>query len=188
MKKITIIIIGLLFSWALHSQQTGYYNGTDGKSGEELKTALNDIIKGHTPYEYRFAKEIFKLSDADPQDPNNVIQVYTGFSHDNADYGNAGLQLNREHVWAKSHGNFNEIPPMYGDVHNLKPSASSVNVDKSNLDFDNGGQQHDVATGCYFTDSTWEARDEVKGDIARIIFYMSTRYEGNDGEIGSRSS
>jgi endonuclease I len=183
MKKFSLIILLIIASAMVFAQQTGYYNGTDGKSGEELKTALNDIIKGHTPYSYRFAKEIFKLSDADPQNANNVIQVYTGFSHDNGDYGNSGLQLNREHVWAKSHGDFNELPPMYGDVHNLKPSAASVNVDKSNLDFDNGGQQHDVATGCYFTDSTWEARDEVKGDIARIIFYMSTRYEGNDGEM-----
>ncbi|MEN8223971.1 MAG: endonuclease [Bacteroidota bacterium] len=165
------------------AQQTGYYNGTDGKNGEELKSALNDIIQGHTPYSYYFSKEIFKLSDADPLNPDNVIQVYTGFSHDNADYGTSGLALNREHVWAKSHGSFADWPPMYGDVHNLKPAAATVNQDKSNLDFDNGGVQHDIATGCYYTDSTWEARDEVKGDIARIIFYMATRYEGEDGEL-----
>ncbi len=183
MKNFSALILTILMASSMVAQQTGYYNGTDGKSGEELKTALNNIIKGHTSYSYFFSKEIFKLSDADPDNPANVIQVYTGFSHDNGDYGNGGLQLNREHVWAKSHGNFTDMPPMYGDVHNLKPSASSVNQDKSNLDFDNGGIQHDVATGCYYTDTTWEARDEVKGDIARIIFYMATRYEGNDGEM-----
>jgi len=183
MKKCSALVLVILMASMVFAQQTGYYNGTDGKNGEELKTALNDIIKGHTPYSYFFSKEIFKLSDADPLHPDSVIQVYTGFSHPNGDYGNGGLQLNREHVWAKSHGNFADIPPMYGDVHNLKPSAASVNQDKSNLDFDNGGMQHDVATGCYFSDTTWEARDEVKGDIARIIFYMATRYEGNDGEM-----
>jgi len=183
MKKFSALVLVILMASMMLAQQTGYYNGTDGKNGEELKTALNDIIKGHTPYSYFFSKEIFKLSDVDPENPDNVIQVYTGFSHPNGDYGNSGLQLNREHVWAKSHGNFADLPPMYGDVHNLKPSASSVNQDKSNLDFDNGGMQHDIATGCYFTDTTWEARDEVKGDIARIIFYMATRYEGNDGEM-----
>ncbi len=183
MKKFSALVLTVLMASIMFAQQTGYYNGTDGKNGEELKTALNDIIKGHTPYSYFFSKEIFKLSDADPENPDNVIQVYTGFSHPNGDYGNGGLQLNREHVWAKSHGNFADMPPMYGDVHNLKPSAASVNQDKSNLDFDNGGVQHDVATGCYFSDTTWEARDEVKGDIARIIFYMATRYEGNDGEM-----
>ena len=183
MKKLSTILIALLISVAAFSQQTGYYNGTEGKSGDELKAALNGIISGHTPYSYYFAKEIFKISDVDPENADNVIQVYTGFSHDNSDYGNSGLELNREHVWAKSHGNFADMPPMYGDVHNLKPAASTVNQSKSNLDFDNGGEQHAVATGCYYTDSTWEARDEVKGDIARIIFYMSTRYEGNDGEM-----
>ena len=28
----------------------------------------------------------------------------------------------------------------------------------------------------------WEPRDEVKGDVARIIFYMATRYMGDPGE------
>ena len=183
MKKFRILTLLLLVTSLMMAQQTGYYNGTEGKNGEELKSALNDIIQDHIPYAYYFSKQIFKLSDADPNNPDNVIQVYTGFSHDNSDYGTSGLSLNREHVWAKSHGGFADWPPMYGDVHNLKPSASSVNQDKGNLDFDNGGEQHDIATGCYFTDSTWEARNEVKGDIARIIFYMATRYEGEDGEL-----
>jgi len=42
----------------------------------------------------------------------------------------------------------------------------------------------DGATGCY-TSSTlwvWQPRDEVKGDVARMIFYMATRYEGENGE------
>ena len=136
-------------------------------AGDELKTALNDVIKGHTPYSYYSSKFIFKLSDADPNDPNNVILVYTGRSHANDDYGTGGDFINREHVWAKSHGNFTDRLPMYSDVHNLKPADASVNIDKSNKDFDDGGTQHTEA---------------VKGDIARIIFYMSTRYEGNDGE------
>jgi len=183
MKKFSLLALLLLIITFVSAQQTGYYNGTEGKNGEELKSALNEVIRNHMEWSYNFAKITFKISDVDPENSSNVIQVYTGFSHDNSDYGNNGLELNREHVWAKSHGGFADWPPMYGDVHNLKPSAATVNRDKSNLDFDNGGTQHDIATGCYFTDSTWEARDEVKGDIARIIFYMSTRYEGNDGEL-----
>lgn len=183
MKKILTVLLAVITTITVYGQQTGYYDGVDGKDGEQLKTALHDIIKDHTVYSYYASKFIFKLSDADPTNPDNVIQVYTGFSHDNSDYGTSGLTLNREHVWAKSHGTFADWLPMYSDVHNLKPAAASVNQDKSNLDFDNGGVQNDVATGCYYTDSTWEARDEVKGDIARIIFYMSTRYEGGAGEI-----
>ena len=183
MKRLSFLFLLALMSLVSVGQQTGYYNGTSGKQGEELKAALNNIIKDHVPYSYYVSKEIFKLSDADPNNPNNVILVYTGRSQDNNDYGTGGNFINREHVWAKSHGDFTDWLPMYSDVHNLKPADASVNVDKSNKDFDNGGVQHNEATGCYFTDSTWEARDEVKGDIARIIFYMATRYEGQNGEI-----
>ena len=35
---------------------------------------------------------------------------------------------------------------------------------------------------CSSTTTTWEPRDEVKGDVARIIFYMATRYMGDPGE------
>lgn len=180
--KVTLFLITMLAVLNITGQQTGYYNGTDGKSGDELKTALNDIIKGHTVYSYYSSKYVFNLSDADPNNPDNVILVYTGRSNPNNDYGTGGDFINREHVWAKSHGNFTDVLPMYSDVHNLKPADASVNVARSNKYFDDGGVQNAEAPGCYYTDSTWEARDEVKGDIARIIFYMSTRYEGDNGE------
>jgi len=181
--KFTFLLAMLVVTLNVSSQQTGYYNGTDGKSGAELKAALHNIIKDHIPYSYFSTKYIFNVSDADPENPNNVIQVYSGFSHANNDYGTSSLQINREHVWAKSHGNFADWMPMYSDVHNLKPAAAIVNQNRSNKDFDNGGIQNPVATGCYATDSSWEPRDEVKGDVARIIFYMATRYEGENGEI-----
>ncbi len=183
MKRFASIILSIFITAVVFGQKTGYYNGTAGKTGEELKAELNDIISGHMQFSYFFSKEILKLSDADPDNPNNVILVYTGRSHPNNDYGTGGNEINREHVWAKSHGNFADIEPMDNDIHNLKPADASVNIDRSNHDFDNGGEQHPEATGCYFTDDTWEPRDEVKGDIARIIFYMATRYEGENGEL-----
>lgn len=178
-----LLSISLLAAKNMFSQATGYYNGTENKSGEELKATLNDIISNHTVYSYFFSKEIFKLSDADPNNPANIIEIYTGKSWPNDDYGSSGDQLNREHIWAKSHGNFGDMQPMDGDVHNLKPCDASVNIDKSNLDYDNGGSPHPEATGCKFSDHNWEPRDQDKGDVARIIFYMDTRYEGENGEI-----
>ncbi len=183
MRVIISFFIITLFSFGAFAQQTGYYNGVEGKQGEELKAQLNDIISGHTVYSYFFSKEIFKLSDQDPDNPANVITVYGGFSRPNNEYGTGGDVLNREHVWAKSHGTFDGIVPMDSDVHNLKPADASVNQSRSNKDFDNGGTQHPEATECYFTADTWEPRDAAKGDIARIIFYMSTRYEGENGEL-----
>lgn len=183
MKKLLLLIALGFWIMQSYSQPTAYYNGTENLTGDDLKTALNDIIKDHTEFSYFASKTIFKLSDVDPENPDNVILVYTGRSEDNSNYGTGGNFINREHVWAKSHGNFADIQPMDGDVHNLKPSDASVNQDRSNLDFDNGGSQHPEATGCYYDSDSWEPRDEVKGDIARIIFYMDTRYEGNNGEL-----
>lgn len=182
MKHTITILILLALSFHGVAQQTGYYNGADGKSGEELKTALYNIIKGHDTYEYYSSSTVFEESDQDPNNPDNVILVYTGRSADNGNYGSGGDYINREHVWAKSHGDFGEVPPEGSDFHNLKPADASVNMDRSNLDFDNGGSQHPEATGCYFDGNSWEPREEVKGDIARILFYMATRYEGENGE------
>ena len=183
MKNLTLLLFATMTSMMLFGQPTGYYNGSEGLNGDNLKTALNGIIDDHVEFSYFATKTIFKYSDADPENPNNVIEIYTGWSHPNNDYGSGGDQLNREHVWAKSHGNFFEVSPMYNDVHNLKPCDASVNTSRSNKDFDAGGDPHPEAIGCFSTDSTWEPRDEDKGDVARIIFYMDTRYEGNNGEL-----
>jgi len=182
MKKYILTIVILLTGLCSLAQPTGYYNSTEGKDGEELKAALNDIISGHKEWSYFSSKYTFRVSDVDPGNPTNLILVYTGRSQSYDDFGSNPNDINREHVWAKSHGNFVDVMPMDGDVHNLKPVDASVNQDKSNKDYDWGGTQHSEATGCKYTEYTWEPRDEVKGDIARIIFYMSTRYEGENGE------
>ncbi|NOX86957.1 MAG: hypothetical protein GXO86_13510, partial [Chlorobi bacterium] len=60
-----------------------------------------------------------------------------------------------------------------------------VNSAKSNRDFDYGTTQYIDGSGttdCYYSTDIWEPRDEVKGDVARMIFYMATRYEGDSTE------
>lgn len=182
--KKNVVIFLLLLPFHLWSQPTGYYNGTEGLSGAALKSALHNIINDHYFNEnwYHDVKYLFLLSDADTAHQGNVIDVYSGNSMDGLNYGTQEGSLNREHVWAKSHGGFPEASPMYSDYHNLKPCEARINRDKSNLDFDWGGLPHPTATGCFYDSDSWEPRDAVKGDIARIIFYMATRYEGGSGE------
>ncbi|MBN2280927.1 MAG: endonuclease [Candidatus Marinimicrobia bacterium] len=157
---------------------SGYYSGIPaGASGDALKAALHNLIKGHTEYTYDQAWDILKESDKDPSNPNNVIQIYTGNS-----VANTGYPIwNREHVWAKSHGGFGETPPAGSDTHHLRPSDPSVNSTRSNLDFDNGGNPVSGTSDCYVDDDSFEPRDEVKGDVARMMFYMVVRYEGEEG-------
>ena len=52
---------------------------------------------------------------------------------------------NREHVWAKSHGDFGTTMGAGTDLHHLRPTDASVNSSRSNLDFDNGGTEHSEA-------------------------------------------
>jgi len=84
-----LFIISLLFLSSLYADiPEGYYDGTEGLTGEDLKTALHDIIDDHVEFPY-----------------------------------------------------------------------TSTSTD------------------------TWEPREAVKGDVARMIFYMATRYEGDNGEV-----
>jgi endonuclease I len=183
MKRKILILLFVACCGYMFAQPAGYYEGTTGLDSAALRTALHDIIKDHKEIAYYNSKNVFKKSDEDPANSDNIILVYTGRSvAKDTDYGSAGNELNREHVWAKSHGQFDEQPPAYSDIHNLKPVDASVNASKSNLDFDWGGDPHSEATGCKSDADSWEPRDEVKGDVARIVFYMSIRYEGENGE------
>ena len=185
MKKWLIITILSGLAPALWAQiPAGYYDGTQGLYGEQLKAVLHGIIDGHTPPTYNDLRDfILPESDEDPQNPDNVILLYTGRSQPKNTFGGLPDEWNREHVWAKSHGGFDNDPPCGTDAHMIRPTDVSVNADRGNKDFDEGGQQHGEATGCYFTEYTWEPRDEVKGDVARMILYMDVRYEGDNGEL-----
>jgi len=168
-----------------------YYDSAVGKTGSELKTALYNIIKGHTEYPYTSDNpdvwDALKDVDEDPNNSDNLILLYTGRSQ--AKILNSGETTssdnnlwNREHVWAKSHGDFGTTMGPGTDIHHLRPADESVNSTRNNLDFDNGGVQHEEATECYYDSDSWEPRDAVKGDIARMIFYMAIRYEGEGDE------
>ncbi|MFD1045384.1 endonuclease I family protein, partial [Kibdelosporangium lantanae] len=57
----------------------------------------------------------------------------------------------------------------------------SVNAARGNKDFDTGGSAVAECSGCRTDADSFEPRDAVKGDVARMIFYMAVRYEGGDG-------
>jgi endonuclease I len=173
------------------AQPNNYYESSFGLVGDELKQELHNIIKNHTVFSYTTTKSILRESDEDPNNMENIILTYSGNSIDKFDFASSFEPdfWNREHVWPKSHGEFSagdpfEVPA-YSDVHNLKPADHSMNTYRGEKDFDNGGSvvfNGDIETDCLGTTSTFEPRDDVKGDIARIILYGDVRYEGGDGE------
>ncbi|MGB3781914.1 endonuclease [Priestia megaterium] len=156
-----------------------YYRTAAKKTGNSLKTELHNIIDHHTELSYSAVWEALKKTDEDPANANNVILLYTGRSQAKSTNGGGVDDWNREHVWAKSHGDFGTAMGPGTDLHHLRPTDVSVNSTRGNLDFDNGGTEHSEALGNYFDSDSWEPRDEVKGDVARMLFYMAVRYEGD---------
>lgn len=186
----------------IHNPDGYYDSAVELTDGDQLKAALNDIVStGITKLPYTDnsspeAMDVWKalmIADEDPANSNNVILIYTGRSQaksENASGNNSSDAWNREHAYPKSNGGFNNSSAYaYTDIHHLRPADASVNSSRSSLEFDMGGSP--VMDGSTPTDNlkdsdSFEPRDEVKGDVARMMFYMATRYEGQDsGDVSN---
>ncbi|MFD8495881.1 endonuclease [Amycolatopsis sp. NPDC059657] len=158
-----------------------YYQNALGKTGAALRSALHQIISTNTKLSYDQVWDALKATDEDPANPNNVILVYSGRSQSKSTNGGGVNDWNREHVWAKSHGDFGTATGPGTDLHHLRPEDVTVNSDRGNKDFDMGGTPVSEAQGSYTDADSFEPRNAVKGDVARMIFYMALRYDGGDG-------
>ena len=162
-----------------------YYSSTSGLSGKALRAEVNKIIRGHHRYSYSCVWAALAETDADEKNPDNVIAIYTQRSIPRLrrDCGKGDEDAwNREHIWAKSHGFPRKGQHAYTDIHHLRPADKSVNSDRSNYDFQTGGTPNRGCSECMEMkgDKTWEPPDAVKGEVARMTFYMAVRYEGGD--------
>uniref|UniRef100_A0A7S3Q2G5 LTD domain-containing protein n=1 Tax=Chaetoceros debilis TaxID=122233 RepID=A0A7S3Q2G5_9STRA len=172
-----------------------YYSSADGVTGELLRGTLNAIIrKNYVRYTYT-SKCVWKAlfeADNDEDDPGNVIAIYSNsrIPKLNRDCGKAKQEdnWNKEHVWAKSHGFPSKNDFAHSDLHNLVAADKSVNGKRDTRDFKKGGTAtiyEDDCDGCKqvgdnVTDEqySFEPPDDAKGQVARIMFYMYTRYNG----------
>jgi endonuclease I len=148
----------------------GYYEGADGLGGEDLINFLRSTItRGLTPTTYGEARDILQESDEDPNNPNNVLTIYNRWSVDSTWTGlQSDSTWNREHVWPQSRldsSASNSSRNSASDLHNLRPATPSVNSSRGNKDFD-----------FVTTSATYFPGHDDKGDVARIYFYMVTRY------------
>ncbi|MFB9576630.1 endonuclease I family protein [Streptomyces yanii] len=157
-----------------------YYRSAIGKTGTQLKSALHSIISVQSKISYSQVWDALKTTDQDPANSSNVILIYSGRSEPKSDNGGSVGQWNREHVWAKSHGDFGTATGPGTDIHHLRPEDVTVNSIRGNKDFDNGGSPVSGAPGNYTDSDSFEPRDAAKGDVARMILYMAVRYEGDD--------
>lgn len=174
----------------------GYYDNASGKSGAELKTALYNIIKGHTDKGYDGLYVIYTTSDNLPS--GKVWDMYSikadgtanyWFNHASADrcgsYSTEGDCYNREHTFCDSW--LGKASPQRSDAHHIVPTDGYVNNRRSSFPHgkvgsvswtsSNGSKlgSSDASTG--YTGTVFEPIDQFKGDFARMYFYMATRYE-----------
>lgn len=156
-----------------------YYDDAEGLDGETLQNALHVILdQTYSFVNYDNARYILDETDADPNIAGNVILIYTQYSVSGV--WDSGITWNREHIWPQSY--LVDSTSMDDDLHNLKPANQSENSSRGNRYFD------DVAVGGV----SYLPPDEVKGDIARILFYMVTMYDEltlvEDGNLINTSS
>ena len=170
-----------------------YYSDIVGKKDDLLLEGLATISQANhkTFTSYDDIRGGIAYSDEDPSNPNNVLDVYTGWSVDNT--WNSGSNWNREHMWPQSLSN-----GLYGtsgagsDIHHIRPSIPSINGSRGNKPYGdvanteaNKYYYNSKDTGCYTTTDAFEPSDWAKGDTARIIMYMYMHYST---EVSANSS
>lgn len=171
----------LLASPATADAVDDYYAGAEGLSGSALKDELHDIVSDQTTLTYAQVWDALKVTDQDPSSSANVTLLYSGTSRSKSANGGSVGQWNREHVWPQSHGSFGTSVGPGTDLHHLRPEDVQVNGTRGNKDFDEGGSAVSGCSGCLSDGDSFEPRDAVKGDVARMVMYMAVRYEGGDG-------
>jgi len=188
-------IFALVFSMLAWSQPpAGYYNSTAGLSGQELKTALHNIIKNHTVLSYSSLPFHFADTDLKPNGkvwdiysdlPGNPPYEYTYTTTLCASASGEGICYNREHTFPRSYVG-GDVPPMFSDLFHVYPVDAYVNLRRSNYPygvvnnpahtFMNGSKLGLNSTPGY-SDTVYEPINAYKGDLARTYLYMATRYE-----------
>lgn len=191
--SVGLLVAALMTALTGYSEiPAGYYNSLNGKTGEQLKTAVFKVINPHiTPTStssyntyYTNLKVTFMQTDLYP-DSKRWWDMYSDIPF----YSPSFSGLNREHSVPKSWWGYdqNNPTPPYVDLNHLYPSEMKANTAKSNYPlgvvrtatFNNGiskvgapmaGQGGGAA-------NVFEPSDQYKGDFARTYFYMITCYQ-----------
>ncbi len=177
-------IVNVRYADALTTTPENYYSDITASGGRELLGQLHDLITTtHNKYpSYKECKNYLADTDCGSAE-NTVIEFYTHEDIAVSNFDESG-GWNREHVWPKtlSHGLW-DTSGGGADLHHIRPSEKDLNAERDNLRYGevNGGTpvyQSGVENviGGYKNSTTFEPLDNVKGDVARIVFYMYTHY------------
>ena len=164
-----------------------YYHSAEGLSGAALQAALHDIVSSGA-VELGSAQEDAAMADihTDPDNPDHVLLLYNPTSSvPKSAYNDV---WNKEHCWPESRGLEEGNGPDQVDVHNLYAEDVAVNNLRGALFFDESTSSDSnyvwPIPGSSLETSrdndSWEPPDASKGNVARALFYMATRYDGSE--------
>lgn len=107
------------------------------------------------------------------------------FFYGDVDSGSGSYTMNREHIWCKSNASFYQLGGGC-DLHHLRPSINYVNAAKNYYTFGFvKGKYNDAKASvvdgeevCWVSENKkiFEVKDDVKGDVARILLYVYCRW------------
>ena len=178
-----------------------YSSSSTSYSGTQLLGQLHDLItsthKTYTTYDDN-GKNLYQQNtdqwyDASGNKVSGYLRdFYSGVKWPNAwaaTAGNTSGGYNREHVWCQSLSN-----GLWGttgggsDMHHLRPTEVRINSTRNNnlygtvssrdshKVYSKLGTNTTYALGGYLSGEVFEPIDSVKGDVARIVFYVYTHY------------
>ena len=127
----------------------------------------------------------WNATDTSPELNNSLSSHFLMFYSDaHYEYPSSGtrLKMSREHVWPKSRASFHEMNGGV-DLHHLRPTVETVNAAKGDFPFgyvdEVYASGYDVGTLdgvevylVYPDRGVFEPKDDVKGDVARILLYV----------------
>ncbi len=166
-----------------------YYSRANGKRGADLKTAMYQTISKHKNIGYDGLLEAYHESDRRADGYlrdwySNATKYVIGGPAENHSYSKEGDGYNREHLVPQSWFGSGD---MKSDLVQVVPSDGYVNNRRSNFPLgENKGETYQSINGycklgaCTYpgyTGKCFEPNDEMKGDIARVYFYVLACYQ-----------
>ena len=165
-------------------------------SKSDLSSLLETSHRAFLPYTDNDSKvDVWRaLIDLDQGDAAGTVRlIYRNVDIPATPFGTSDT-WNREHVWPKSRG-VGQSGRDFTDIHHLRPSDWNVNAARSNkyfadcLDDNNGNTDNgctvpatrEAAADTASNSTVWLPPIDVRGDIARMLFYMDVRYSGTGG-------
>jgi len=160
-----------------------YYQTITGQTGTALKDELQAIVSGFRGYpvvvkSYTAIRDIL-LNDVDSVGGGNVRLIYTSEIRSASQWGST---INREHTWPQSFGVGSG--PSNSDMHHVFLCDSALNSSRGNDFYGNvnigSATVYYPALGVndrsYSVGETFQVSNNWKGNVARGLLYMDTRY------------